>query len=172
MAAVLLARGASGITLKPNADGETNYVPGGTPGKIGVGFVGYVGPSMFGLGAAKLIELGHIVAVLWVALVLLAFLLAALRISFGLVTVVLVGFLASQIVRYTPVPVQVVAAYVITWLLLLSGVRRIFERGADSKDAKDLRSLTNLPRSLWSLLWLAAALAAVAVGGNLLVMQA
>jgi hypothetical protein len=44
--------------------------------------------------------------------------------------------------RYTPVATQVVAAYAITWLLLLSGVRGIVVRGTESGDGQDLSQLT------------------------------
>ncbi len=46
-------------------------------------FVGYLGPSAFGLCAAKLIETGRVVAVLWVATILLVLLLFVVRKSFG-----------------------------------------------------------------------------------------
>lgn len=72
--------------------------------------------------------------------------------------------------RYTPVGAQVTGAYAITWLLLLSGVRRVLEVGMLSSDGADLRRLTMVPRLIWFLLWLAAALGAVAVGGKMLVM--
>ena len=42
-------------------------------------FVGYLGPSAFGLGAARFIQFGHIVAVLWVTMLLLGLLLIKLK---------------------------------------------------------------------------------------------
>ena len=76
----------------------------------------------------------------------------------------------GTVCRYTPVGAQIVAAYGIAWLLLLSGVRRVLEVGVLSDDGASLAGLTHLPRLLWFLLWLAATLAAVAVGGKMLVM--
>jgi hypothetical protein len=64
-----------GIRLNPDATGETAYASAGWLGNILVGFAGYLGPSLFGLAAAKLIELGHSEVVLWLALFLLALLL-------------------------------------------------------------------------------------------------
>ena len=87
---------------------------------------------MFGLGAARLIQLGHIVAVLWVTLFLLGLLAVGLRWSFGMITVVLTGGLVYVIGRYTPMMAQIVAAYAIAWLLLLSGVRGILRRCAST----------------------------------------
>ena len=68
----LLFRGVFGIYLNSDASGGTWVGGGGCLGSILVSFAGYVGPSLFGLGAARLIQAGHGPAVLWVALVLLA----------------------------------------------------------------------------------------------------
>jgi Peptidase M50B-like len=152
---------------------------GGTnPKKVGgrlvtvmAAFVGYIGSSSFGLGAARLIHLGYIVAVLWVTIFLLGILLLLLNWSFGLFTVTLAGGLVFIIGRYTPVSAQIVASYAIAWLLLLSGVRGILVRGLRSSDGQKLSQITSIPRVIWFLLWLAATLAAVAVGGSWLVMQ-
>src|SRR5580704_17591180 len=152
----LLFRNVSGIELNADATGATLMNGGGCLGSVIVSFVGYVGPSLFGLGAARLIEFGHVAAVLWVALFLLGVLLIGLRRSFGMITVLLVAGLVFLVGHYTPVGAQMAASYGITWLLLLSGVRRVVEIGAGSADGANLRSLTGLPRLLWALLWLAA----------------
>jgi hypothetical protein len=168
----LLFRGVEGIRLRARrAEGGTTPKKGG--GRLGtssIAFVGYLGPSAFGLGVAKLIELGDIAVMLWGALFLLGILLLALRWSFGFITVIVAGGLVFLIARYTPMQTQVVAAYAIAWLLLVSGVRRIVEVGIESDDGKLLTGLTFIPRLIWSLLWLAGSIAAVAVGGKLLVM--
>jgi hypothetical protein len=145
---------------------------GGCLVSIVAAFVGYIGPSSFGLGAAKLIQLGYAVIVLWGPLFLLGLLLIMLRWSFGLFTVILTGGLVYLVIRWTPAPAQIVAAYAIAWLLLLSGVRGILVRRRGSDDAQRLSRLTLIPRVIWFLVWLAAALAAVAVGGSWLVMRA
>ena len=153
----------SGVTKAKNV--------GGWSARVVVSFVGYIGPSSFGLGAAKLIQLGYALAVLWVTLFLLGILLFLLRWSFGLLSVTLSGGLVYIVVRYTPMSAQIVAAYAIAWLLLLSAVRGILVRGIKSGDGGDLRDLTLIPRFIWFLLWLAATLAAVAIGGRWLVMR-
>src|SRR5215831_4213813 len=67
-----------GVDLKmKDADGGTQADPP-TP-SVPSGLIGYVGPSAFGLLAAWLISIGHIVAVLWLALALLFLLLANVR---------------------------------------------------------------------------------------------
>ncbi len=109
---------------------------------------------------------------LWLALVLLGVLLVVLNPSYGMFTVILTGVLVYVVGRYTPLGAQIVGAYAIAWLLLLSAVRRVPEIGVLSDDGANLSGLTHLPRLVWFLLWLAATLAAVAVGGTLLVMPA
>jgi len=169
--ASLSGRGVQSITIKPNADGLTTPVRGGAlPGTIAIGVVGYVGPSAFGLGAAQLIESGYILSVFWVALVLLAVLLLAARWSFAFVAVLAAGALAFFIAKFEPVHTQVIAAYGLAWLLLLSGVRTVVEHGPRAGDALILRDATHIPRLLWSLLWLGGTLAALAIGGRMLVM--
>jgi hypothetical protein len=170
MVGSLLFRRIDGIMLNPDATGGTRVGSGGCLGSILVGFAGYAGPSLFGLGAAQLIRLGHDVAVLWLTLVLLGMLAILLVRSYGMITVALGGLLLYAVLRYAPAAAQTVAAYGITWLLLLSGVRRVLEVGIRSGDAGDLRKLTHIPMFVWFLLWLAATGGAVALGRAMLVM--
>jgi hypothetical protein len=65
---------------------------------------------------------------------------------------------------------EIIAAYAIAWLLLLSGLRTAIDHGAGAGDAYSLNELTRLPRRLWALLWLAGTLAALLYGGSLLVL--
>ena len=166
----LAGRKISGIELNSDATGGTFVAQGGCLGNIVIGFAGYVGPSLFGLGAAWAIHLGYSESVLWVTLFLLVILAFMLRRSYGMITVVFTGALVYVVGHFTPRGVQIVAAYFLTWLLLLSGVRGILYRGADSGDGANLSQLTMIPRLIWWLLWLAATLGAVALGGKMLVM--
>ena len=134
-------------------------------------FVGYLGPSLFGLRAASLIKSGHVLDVLWVMLFLLGVLLIRVITFFGRFAVVLAGGLVYAVGHYTPASVQVVGAYAIAWLLLLSGVRRSIERGASGKDAEILRGRTGIPRLIWAMVWIAGTLGAVAIGGSMLVLH-
>jgi hypothetical protein len=167
----LLFRKVAGITMDSAGNGVTLVERGGCLGSTVMFFAGYVGPSMFGLGAARLIEFGHVVAVLWITLFLLGVLLMAVRWSFGIISVVLTGAAVYGIARYTPMHVQMVAGYAIAWLFLLIGVRQIVEHGVSASDGAVLASRTAIPRLAWALLWLAATLAALAVGGSMLVMR-
>jgi Peptidase M50B-like len=172
VANALLGRQVDYIRLNFDAEnsGATHAKnTGAWPARVVAAFVGYIGPSSFGLGAAKLIQQGYAVAVLWATLFLLGILLLLLHWSFGLLTVTLAGGLVYIVARYTPVSAQIVAAYAIAWLLLLSGVRGILIRGPQSGDGGDLRQLTLIPRLIWFLLWLVATLAAVVIGGRWLV---
>jgi hypothetical protein len=161
-----LSRTVQGIELQPTAEGATLMGPGSGGGFVVAAFAGYLGPSAFGLGAARLIQFGHIVAVLWVTLLLLVLLLVMLRPSFGYVTVPLAGFLIFLVLERTPQAAQILAAYAIAWFLLLSGVRIVVQRGAGAGDAAILNGLTSVPRLVWFALWLAGTLAAVVIGAR------
>jgi len=169
VAGLVLFRDIGGIVLRRNATGATNVGSAGGLSGCLIGLVGYLGPSGFGLAAAKLIQLRLPELVLWGLLFLLAVLLTALRWSFGIVSVLVAGATVFVIGRFTPTTVQVVASYSVTWLLLLSGVRRVIEVGASSDDGAALRRITRLPGAVWFALWLAATLAALVVGGLMLV---
>lgn len=160
------------LNLDPDDSGATQpKKQGGCLVSVIAYFVGYVGPSSFGLGAAKLIQHGYIVTALWITLFLVGILLFLMHWSFGLITVPLAAGLVYALARYTPLLAQTVAAYAIAWLLLLTGVRGILVRGIHSGDGRELSQLTLVPRVIWFLLWLTATLAAVAVGGSWLVMH-
>jgi Peptidase M50B-like len=164
-----LGRKVHGVTLRRNGDGETRVSQGGFAGNVLIYFVGYLGPSAFGLGAAKLIGIGHSVAVLWLTLLLLIVLLVLLREWFSFVSVLVTGVLLFMVARYAAVGTQTAVAYGVAWFLLLSGVRKVIYRGTGAGDAGNLASMTHIGRSFWVLLWLAGSVAAVAVGGALLV---
>jgi len=167
--AVILGLTVTGIILRRNHDGATGVLGEGLRFVL-VGIIGYLGPSLFGLGAARLISLGEPVAVLWMLVILLVLVLFLLGRSFGCFSVPIGIALVYLVLRYADAGAEVVAAYGVTWSLLLSGLRTAVAHGADAGDAHSLRRLTHLPRGLWSLLWLAGTVAALIVGGKLLVL--
>jgi Peptidase M50B-like len=132
-------------------------------------FVGYLGPSGFGLCAAKLIETGHVVTVLWIAIMLL--LLFLIRKSFAVVSVPAVIALLAFVTHQAHDGLEEIIVHGMTWLLLLSGVRVAVAHGAGAGDAGNLSRTTHIPRQIWALLWLAGTLLAVAVGGKWLVLR-
>jgi hypothetical protein len=157
------------VTMRGNGDGLTKVVgPGGAAGAVFFYVMGYIGPSAFGLGAAKLIEVGHSIAVLWLSLFLLAILLVVLRNAFGFAAVLVTGGLIYLIARYASVGANVVTAYAMAWFLLLSGVRVVVNHGVNAGDAGLLNGLTHIPRAFWAWLWLIGTVIALVVGGRLL----
>ena len=160
-----------GVTLKQNGDGMITYLsPRGGPRRILTSFAGYLGPSVFGLWAAKLIETGHVVTVLWIATLLLVLLLFLVRKSFGIISVPFAIAVLALVMRHAHDGSEEVTAYALAWLLLLSGARISVAHGADAGDAWTLAEITPLPRHFWSLLWIAATFLALIIGGKWLVL--
>ncbi len=161
-----------GVTINRDSSGATSYfAPGNGPRRLLTSFVGYLGPSACGLCAARLIETGHVISVLWVAIILLVLLLFLIRKSFGIVSVPAAIAALAVIMRYAHAGLEEVIVYGMTWLLLLSGVRNALNHGARAGDARTLSALTHLPRQVWALLWIAFALLALVIGGKWLVLR-
>ena len=164
----------AGVTLDMESRGATDYAraPDKGPRRTLTRFVGYLGPGAFGLCAAKLIETGHVVTVLWVAIILLVLLLFLIRKSFGIVSVPAAIALLAVVMHYAHDELEEVIVYGMTWLLLLlSGVRVAVADGAGAGDAENLSRTTHIPRRIWALLWLAGTLLTVAIGGKWLVLR-
>jgi hypothetical protein len=164
-----IGRKVNGVKMFRDGTGVTAVTSGEKAGSVMFLAVGYIGPSAFGVAAAKLIELGHMIAVLWLALVLLLLLLLVVRSSFGFLSVLASGAALYAVAVYTSVGAQVMAAYVIAWFLLLSGVRVVRDHGTGAADANELRGLTSIPRGFWSAFWFLGSVAALGLGGYLLV---
>jgi Peptidase M50B-like len=157
------------VHLNSDGTGRTKATGGKLAGNVTATFTGYLGPSGFGLGAAKLIEIGHSVAVLWLTLLLLILLLFVLRKLFSYVPVLATGAVIFLIARYGSVGAETITAYLVAWFLLLSGLRVVLEHNLGAGDAGILAGMTHIWRGFWVLLWLAGSIAAVAIGGSLLV---
>ena len=166
----LLGFAPLGVVLTTKATGGTSF-PGSMRGlrEILIGTIGYLGPSVFGLWAAKLIATGHAIAVLWIAVILLVLLLFLIRKSFGLVSVPAAITALAIVVHGAQAQFEEVISYGISWLLLLSGVRVAVADGRKATDAAILATITRLPRRVWALTWLAGTLLAVVIGGKWLV---
>jgi hypothetical protein len=54
------------------------------------------------------------------------------------------------VIRHAHDGLEEVIIYGMTWLLLLSGVRVAFARGAGAKDAENLWKVTRVPRQIWA----------------------
>jgi hypothetical protein len=166
---LLAGRKVQSVELKPNGEGLTKLTSGQAAGTVLISVVGYLGPSLFGLGAAKMISLGLSVTVLWLGLVLLVGVLFLLRKVFSYVPVVITGLLLFMIARYAALGTQTVFAYGSTWFLLLAGVRQVLDHGVKAGDAATLAKITHIRGGFWFWLWLAGSVLALVVGGALLV---
>jgi hypothetical protein len=167
--AVILGLTVADIVLDRRSEGRTSIAGEGLRVLLVV-LIGYLGPSLFGLGAARLIALGDPVTVLWLLVLLLVLVLFLLGRSFGWFSVPIAIVVLYLVLRYAHAGTEVVAAYAVAWLLLLSGARAAIAHGLHSANADILRSRTHLPRGLWSILWLAGTVVALLIGGKLLVL--
>jgi hypothetical protein len=129
-------------------------------------FIGYLGPSAFGIGAAELIRIGHIVAVLWIGLVGLVPILFLARKSLGVVLVIGVFVALVLLLAVGTVGAQVATSYGLAWFLLISGLRSITKHKSAAADAGILKDMTGLPRGFWPPLWLAGSVAALIFGAT------
>ncbi len=167
--ATLLGLGVTEIILDRHSTGKTNIAGEGLR-LVLVVLIGFLGPSLFGLGAARLISLDRPVVVLWLLVVIFVLVLFLLGRSFGLLSVPFAIGLLYLILRYSHSGTETVVAYIATWLLLVSGVREAFAHSLHSSNADALTSRTHLPHVLWSLIWVAGTVGALIVGGKLLVL--
>jgi hypothetical protein len=163
-----LGRKVGGITVTPKAQGVTKFAPGGLTGTAAVWMVGYLGPSLFGVGAAEMIRSGYIVAVLWIGLAGLLAIMTMLRTSFGVLSAIAAFVLLFMVTGFASVGVQVITAYAITWFLLISSVKMIRVDGKANGDAKQLRGKTRIPHGFWWWFWQAGSVVALVFGGILL----
>jgi hypothetical protein len=172
--ALMSGRRLAGIRLHSDTSGLT--LSRGRPTGLGMvltSAAGYVGPGLLGLGAAYLLQAGHAVGVLWLALFLLAALLLQIRNIYGLYAVLVVGVGVFAISWWAGPPVQVVVAHVGTWFVLLAAPRAVLElqvqrRGgrARTSDADVLARLTRVPGIVWVGLFLLVNVAALVVGAG------
>jgi hypothetical protein len=159
----------SGVELNRDATGATaTRGPGGFRSVI-ISFAGYLGPSLFGLAAACFIALDQVTVALGLALVCLAIMMILIRNFFGVISVAISGVLVFLVLRYGSPEVQAVAACALSWFLLFSGVRWVLMHGTGAQDAISLTQSTRIPRFIWVIFWLAMTVAALWVGGRLMI---
>ena len=167
--AIILGLTVTEIILDRHSNGRTSIAGEGLRVALVV-LIGYLGPSLFGLGAARLISLGYPVTVLWLLVLLLLLMLFMLGRSFGWFSVPVAIVLIYAILRYAHTRTEVIAAYAVAWLLLVSGVRAAAGRGIRAAEADEPSRGIHLPGLLGSLVWTAGTLLALIVGGKLLVL--
>jgi hypothetical protein len=171
MTGLLTGRSIRSVQINPNGGGSTVMV---RPTGFGYGvaaFAGYVGASAAGLLAAWLISIGRIVAVLWLAGLLLAAMLLMVRNAFGGIVILACGALLYLTLRYTTAGVETAVAYGVTWFLLLSGPKVALGAARSPKgvtDAKVLAGMTFLRPGAWCFLWLLGTIGALVGGAAIL----
>jgi hypothetical protein len=167
LVALLVGRRLTGIQLHSDTSGVTlsRGKPHG-PGMVATALAGYVAPSLVGLACAALLASGHITALLWLGVVLLALMLIMIRNAYGAVTVVVTAAVFFLVSWFTSLQVQAGFAYTFTWFLIFAGIRPVWElqrsrrRGrARDSDADQLARLTRVPGIVWVLLFGAVGLA-------------
>ena len=179
LTALLTGRQLSGITLHSDTSGLTvsRGRPHG-PGMIATSAAGYLTPSLLGLVGAVLLTAGRITLMLWTALVVLALMLVMIRNVFGVVSVVTTMGIIFVVSWFASAQTQAAFAYFAVWLLLTGGVRPIAElqrmrrRGRlPNSDADQLARLTRLPALFWVAFFLLGTVAALLLGGWLLLRE-
>ena len=174
LVALATGRRLSGIRLHSDTSGLTVSAGRPTgPGMVLTCAAGYVGPAVFGLGAAALLAAGHAVGLLWALLGLLALLLVQIRNWFGLWSVLLTGAVVLGATWWLPSSAQATFAAVATWFLLLAAPRTVLElqaarrrRRAPDSDADQLARLTRLPALAWVGVFLAVDVGALVLGAG------
>jgi peptidase M50B-like protein len=173
LVAVLAGRRLSGIRLHSDTSGLTltKGRPYG-PGMVSTALAGYLAPSLLGLLFAGLVGAEQTAAVLVVCGVLLFGVLVMVRNVYGFFSVLLTGAVLLGVAWWTSPVVQGAFAYLITWFLLLGGVRPVGElqskrrRGwARDSDADQLARLTGTPGLLWIGMFFLVNLGSLALAG-------
>ena len=157
LVAVLCGRRLRSIRLHSDTSGLT--VTRGRPtgfGMILTLMAGYLFASLIGIGGAALLAAHHVTLVLWIYIVLLFLMLVMIRNLYGVITVIVTGGVAFIVSWYASTQVQAVFAYVAVWLLLIGGVRPLFElagqrrrREVSGSDVDQLAGLTHVAGIIW-----------------------
>lgn len=176
LAAVLAGRRLYGIRLHSDTSGVaiSRGKPTG-PGMVATTALGYPAPSLIGLGFAGLLALGRIALVLWISVALLACVLMVVRNGYGVVLVLITCLGLGAVALVAPTGVAAAFSYLMTWFLLLGGIRPVGElhrerrcNQARDSDADQLAALTGVPAMLWVLAFGVIGVACLAAGGALL----
>jgi hypothetical protein len=162
LVAVLAGRRLTGIRLHSDTSGLTlsKGKPHG-PGMVLTGLAGYIAPSLLGLGFAALLAAGKVTGLLVACAVLLVGVFLVVRNLFGIFSILVTGAVLLVVARWAPDGVQAPFAHLITWFLLLGGIRsvgdlqRLRARGrARDSDADQLARLTGAPGLFWVTIFL------------------
>ena len=175
--ALATGRHLGGVRIYRSTAGET--LSRGRADGFGVALTavaGYLAPPLLGLGAAALLAIGHLTGMLLLSLVLLAGLAVAIRNAYGMLAVLAALVTVVAVCLYASAVVQAGFGYVMTWFLLLGGIRPVVELagerrrgGARRSDADQLARLTPVPGGAWVMIFGVVAVVALAVSARWLV---
>src|SRR6266496_3229753 len=128
LAAVVVGRRLQGIKLHSDTSGVT--VSRGKPEGPGMAFTamaGYMAPSVLGMLFASLLGADLVTGVLVLIALLLLGVLVMVRNAYGVFAVVASAGVLALVALVAPQQVQAPFAYLVTWFLLLGGVRPVVE---------------------------------------------
>ena len=172
-AVVALATGQRRVRIRLYRDTAGETRSRGRSDGVGVALTaaaGYPAPALVGLGAAALLAIGHLTAMLLLGLVFLAALALAVRNPYGLLAVLLTATAIAVVGLYASPVVQAGFGYAMTWFLLFGSLRPVIELQRDRRrgrgwrsDADQLARLTSVPGGAWVAAFGLVALAALAV---------
>jgi hypothetical protein len=176
LVALATGRRLTSITLHSDTSGLTVSVgPTTGPGMVATLAAGYLAPSLLGLVGVAVLADGLVTIALWVAAILLVLMLTMVRNWYGAAAVLLTAAALGLIGWYAPAQAQAAFGHAATWFLLIGGVRPVGElqrqrhRGyAGYSDADQIGRLTGTPGLLWVTLFGLFTLAALGLGGWLL----
>jgi hypothetical protein len=177
--ALLSGRQLTGIRLHSDTSGLTeSRGRAHGPGMVLTLFAGYPTVSLLGLGGAALVSNDLVRVMLWVSIGLLLLMLVALRNAYGVLSVVITGAALFAVSWFANPTWQALCCELLSWFLLIGGLRPIFELGskrrrgrASESDADQLERLTGMPAGGWMFLWFVVGAAALVVGGRWLLMM-
>jgi hypothetical protein len=177
LVALAAGRRLAGVRLYRSTAGETRSAGRADgPGIVATAAAGYPAPPLLGLGAAALLAIGHLTAMLLLSLLLLTGLAVAVRNAYGMLAVLVTAGAVGAVCLFATAQVQAGFGYVMTWFLLLGGVRPVIELAAQRRrdharrsDADQLARLTPLPGGAWVTIFALIALAALALSARWLV---
>ncbi len=174
LVAVLMGRRLTGIRLHSDTSGLTvsRGRPRG-PGMVATLLAGYPAPALVGLLGAWLLGQGYAVALLWALVLLAAVMVLFVRNLYGLWVLLVLGVGVAAASWWLPEAMLVWLAYVVVWTLLLAAPRSVVElarlgRRTRGSDVGQLAALTRMPTALWTGVFLLVTLAALLLGGLLL----
>jgi hypothetical protein len=175
-AAVLSGRRLQGIRLHSDTSGLTlSRGKRSGPGMVLTLAAGYSAPSLLGVGGAALLASGRITLLLWLSILLAGLMLVMIRNMFGVISVVVTGALLFAVSWFADTRWQALFAYAAVWLLLIGGVRPVFEmqrqrrRGtAPNSDPDQLAGVTFAPAVIWVIFFLLVCVGSLAAGAWLL----